>query len=61
MSKMGDIAYEMELISSAVRAAQRIAELESALRHVINEVIPDNIREMSQIVRDAEDILEKEW
>jgi hypothetical protein len=61
MSKMGDIAYEMELISSSVRAAQRIAELESALRQVINEVIPDNIREISQIVRDAEDILEKEW
>ena len=61
MSKMGDIAYEMELISSSVRAAQRIADLESALRQVINEVIPDNIREISQIVRDAEDILEKEW
>jgi vacuolar-type H+-ATPase catalytic subunit A/Vma1 len=51
----------MELISSSMRASQRIAELESALRRIINEVIPDSIREMNQIVRDAEDILEKEW
>lgn len=61
MSKTGDIAYEMELISSSMRASQRIAELESALRRIINEVIPDSIREMNQIVRDAEDVLEKEW
>lgn len=61
MSKVSEIAYEAELVSSAIRASQRIAELESALRRVINEVIPDSIRDMNQIVRDAEDILEKEW
>lgn len=61
MSKVSEIAYEAELVSSAVRASQRIAELESALRRVINEVIPDSMRDMNQIVRDAEDILEKEW
>ena len=61
MSKISEVAYEAELVSSAIRASQRIAELESALRRVINEVIPDSIRDMNQIVRDAEDILEKEW
>jgi hypothetical protein len=61
VSKVSEIAYEAELVSSAIRASQRIAELESALRRVINEVIPDSIRDMNQIVRDAEDILEKEW
>ena len=61
MSKVSEVAYEAELVSSAIRASQRIAELESALRRVINEVIPDSIRDMNQIVRDAEDILEKEW
>ena len=61
MSKVSEIAYEAELVSSAIRASQRIAELESALRRVINEVIPDNMRDMNEIVRDAEDILEKEW
>lgn len=61
MSKVSEIAYEAELVSSAIRASQRIAELESALRRVINEVIPDSMRDMNQIVRDAEDILEKEW
>jgi vacuolar-type H+-ATPase catalytic subunit A/Vma1 len=61
VSKVSEIAYEAELVSSAVRASQRIAELESALRRVINEVIPDSMRDMNQIVRDAEDILEKEW
>jgi hypothetical protein len=61
VSKISEVAYEAELVSSAIRASQRIAELESALRRVINEVIPDSIRDMNQIVRDAEDILEKEW
>lgn len=61
MSKVSEIAYEGELVSTALRASQRIADLESALRRVINEVIPDSVREMNQIVRDAEDILEKEW
>lgn len=61
MSKVSEIAYEAELVSSAIRASQRIAELESALRRVINEVIPDSMRDINQIVRDAEDILEKEW
>ena len=61
MSKLGEIAYEAELVSTALRASQRIADLESALRRIINEVIPDSVREMNQIVRDAEDILEKEW
>ena len=61
MSKVSEIAYEGELVSTALRASQRIADLESALRRVINEVIPDSVREMNQIVRDAEDIIEKEW
>jgi len=61
VSKVSEIAYEGELVSTALRASQRIADLESALRRVINEVIPDSVREMNQIVRDAEDILEKEW
>jgi hypothetical protein len=61
VSKISEVAYEAELVSSAIRASQRIAELESALRRVINEVIPDSMRDMNQIVRDAEDILEKEW
>ena len=61
MSKVSEIAYEGELVSTALRASQRIADLESALRRIINEVIPDSVREMNQIVRDAEDILEKEW
>jgi len=61
VSKVSEIAYEGELVSTALRASQRIADLESALRRIINEVIPDSVREMNQIVRDAEDILEKEW
>lgn len=61
MSKMAELAYEAELVSTALRASQRIAELESALRELLNEVVPDAIRESSPIVRNAEAILEKEW
>jgi hypothetical protein len=61
MSKMGEISYEAEILSTALRASQRIAELESALRRIINDVIPDSIREVNQIVRDAEDMLEMDW
>lgn len=61
MSKMAEVAYEAELVSTALRASQRIAELETALRELLNEVIPDAMRDSSPIVRNAEAMLEKEW
>ena len=61
MSKVAEVAYEAVLTSSALRASQRIAELETALRELLNEVIPDAMRDSSPIVRNAEAMLEKEW
>jgi hypothetical protein len=61
VSKMADVAYEAELVSTALRASQRIAELETVLRELLNEVIPDAMRDSSPIVRNAEAMLEKEW
>jgi len=61
MSKMSEVAYEAELVSTALRASQRIAELETVLRELLNEVIPDYMRDSSPIVRNAEAMLEKEW
>ena len=61
MSRMSETAYEAETLIVSLRASNRIAELETALREIINEVIPDGLKDSSPIVRAALDVLEKEW
>jgi len=61
MSKMSELSFEVSLSNTTLRASHRIAELENVLRELLNEVIPDTLRDCSPIVRNAEDILEKDW
>jgi len=61
MSKMGEVAFEANTSNTMLRASHRIAELETILQELLNEVIPDYMRDSSPIVRNAETILEREW
>ena len=61
MSKMGEVSFEANTSNTMLRASHRIAELETILQELLNEVIPDYMRDSSPIVRNAETILEREW
>jgi len=61
MSKMGEVSFEANTSNTMLRASHRIAELETILQELLNEVIPDYMRDSSSIVRNAEAILEREW